>query len=74
MKVYKIMTKREYKDKKTWCEIGTAFENDKQQISGFLNNNPDVQVYLFEQKPKEQNQPPNAREQFNTGDSQTVPF
>ena len=72
MKVYKIMTKREYKDKKTWCEIGTAFENDKQQISGFLNNNPDVQVYLFEQKPKEQNQPPKAREQFSN--SENIPF
>lgn len=55
MRVFKIHTKKDRgQDKKpSWPEIGVLFENDKGQLSGYLNNNPGVQVYLFEQKPKE---------------------
>ena len=66
MKIFKLCTKKTSKaGKNSWPEIGVLFSNDQGQLSGYLNNNPDVQVYLFEQKPKQhpgsgqqQQQPP----------------
>ncbi len=62
MKIFKICTKKENQKtgKKSWPEIGVLFSNDKGQLSGYLNNNPDVQVYLFEQQPKQAGQQQNG--------------
>lgn len=58
MKIYKIMTQRKNKDGKNFYEpIGTMFASEyegKPSLSGYLNTNPDVKIYFFEQKPKEQ--------------------
>jgi adenylate cyclase len=56
MKIFKICTKKESQEtgKKSWPEIGVLFSNEQGQLSGYLNNNPDVQIYLFEQQPKQQ--------------------
>jgi hypothetical protein len=50
-----MMTKKvnQKTGKNNWLEIGVMFEGDK-GLSGYLNNNPDVQIYLFEQQPKQQ--------------------
>jgi len=65
MKVFKLMTKKvnPKTEKANWLEIGVMFQGEK-GLSGYLNNNPDVQVYLFEQKPREQQ---NANYQQNPG-------
>jgi len=57
MKTYKMTTKKvnQKTNKNYWLEIGTIFVNDQGQMSGYLNANPDVQVYLFENQPKQQN-------------------
>jgi hypothetical protein len=49
------LTRKENKKtgKANWLEIGVMFEGEK-GLSGYLNSNPDVQVYLFEQQPKQQ--------------------
>lgn len=58
MKIFKMTTQRKGKDGKNFYqEIGTMFVGEyegKQSISGYLNTNPDVKVYFFEQKPKDQ--------------------
>jgi len=89
MKIFKLCTKKTNKSgKSSWPEIGVLFSNDQDQLSGYLNNNPDQTVYLFEQKPKQhpgsgqqQNKPPvqfaDNQGGLNPNDYQdggTVPF
>ena len=67
-----MMTQRKSKDGKNFYqEIGTMFKSEyegKPSLSGYLNTNPDVKVYFFEQKPKEQQAPQ------QTGEPQDLPF
>jgi len=55
MKVFKLMTRKENNKtgKANWLEVGVMFQGEK-GLSGYLNSNPDVQLYLFEQQPKQQ--------------------
>jgi hypothetical protein len=57
MKIHKICTRKNRgQDKKpVWNSCGILFEGDDGRMSGYMFNNPDVQIYLFEQKPKETN-------------------
>jgi hypothetical protein len=66
MKTYKMTTKKvnQKTNKNYWLEVGTIFVNDQGQMSGYLNANPDVQIYLFENQPKQQtHQNPGAQGQ-----------
>jgi hypothetical protein len=77
MKTYKMTTKKvnQKTNKNYWLEIGTIFVNDQGQISGYLNNNPDVQVYLFENQPKQQNAPQtNAYQNQSNPGQQSQPY
>lgn len=71
MRIFKICTKKNRGDNKkaSWPEIGVVFENDKGQMSGYLNNNPDTQIYLFEQEQKQGQQPAQQ-----PGPDSSVPF
>ena len=71
MKVYKIATKKPNKDGKNyWPEIGTIFVNDDGQMSGYLNNNPEVKIYLF---PVEKNNNQQQNNNFNQQANQQPP-
>jgi type VI protein secretion system component VasK len=76
MKIYDMMTQRKGKDdKKFYQSIGTIFESEyqgKTSMSGYLNTNPDVKVFLFERKPKEQT---SGNVDFDlSGAGENVPF
>jgi hypothetical protein len=59
MKIFKIFTRKEGKEgKSNWLEIGMLFKNDNGKIGGFLNNNPNEQIYVFEQEKKEKKSAP----------------
>jgi hypothetical protein len=78
MKIFKMMTQRKNKDGKNFYqEIGTMFAGEyegKPSLSGYLNTNPDVKVYFFEQKPKEQNTVGGINFDDASGGSDNVPF
>ena len=62
-------------NKNYWLEIGTIFVNDQGQMSGYLNANPDVQIYLFENQPKQQNAPQqNAYQNQSSPGQQSQPY
>jgi hypothetical protein len=77
MKIFKMMTQRTNKDgKKFYQEIGTMFEGEyqgKPSLSGYLNTNPDVKVYFFEQLPKEQ-KPPQEQPPVDTSFDMEQPY
>ena len=57
MRIFKLCTKREKKNGSvSWPEIGVIFRNDDGKMSGYLNNNPNEHIYLFEQNKDRQQQ------------------